>query len=120
MTLTAAQLAHLEKRLHEERARLMAQLNSFAAEESSSDSETLAGDVSKFPTHAADLGTDVQTEELAASIGSRASAEIAEIDAALDRLATSPATFGLDEESGEPIPYPRLDLIPYARVGVHS
>jgi RNA polymerase-binding transcription factor DksA len=49
-------------------------------------------------------------------IGSRMSQELAEIDAALDRLSTSPETFGLDEETGEPIPFERLDIIPYARV----
>ena len=42
----------------------------------------------------------------------------AEIDAALERLATSPDTFGLDEQSGEEIPFERLDIIPYARANV--
>jgi DnaK suppressor protein len=118
MALTATQLAHLEKRLHDERARLIDQLNAFEEEESSADSETLAGDISKFPTHPADLGTDVQGEELEAAIGTRVSSEIAEIDAALERITSSPATFGLDEETGKPIPFERLDLIPYARVSV--
>jgi DnaK suppressor protein len=119
MHFTAAQLKHLEKRLHDERARLVDQLSAFEREESSGDSQSLAGDISKFPTHAADLGTDVVAEEVETSIASRASAEIAEINAALERLASSPATFGLDEETGHPIPYARLDLIPYARISVH-
>lgn len=118
MPLTASQLQHLEQRLHEERTRLLGQLQDFVSEESSADSQDLAGDLSKFPTHAADLGTDVANEELEASVSTRRSAEVAEIDAALERLATSPETFGLDEQSGEEIPFARLDIIPYARVNV--
>ena len=118
MPLTASQLQHLEKRLHEERTRLLGQLQDFVSEESSEDSQDLAGDLSKFPTHLADLGTDVANEELEASVSTRRSAEVAEIDAALERLATSPETFGLDEQSGEEIPFARLDIIPYARVNV--
>jgi RNA polymerase-binding transcription factor DksA len=68
--------------------------------------------------HPADLGTDVASEELDASIATRRSAEIAEIDAALDRMATSPETFGYDEQSGEEIAFERLEIIPYARTNV--
>ena len=118
MALTASQLQHLEQRLHEERTRLLAELQDFVGEESREDSQHLAGDLSKFPTHPADLGTDVATEELEASVSTRRSAEIAEIDAALERMATSPETFGLDEQSGEAIPLERLEIIPYARATV--
>ncbi len=120
MPLSAAQLKHLEARLHEERARLVGQLHEFTDTESSEDSQDLAGDLSKFPTHLADIGTDTVTEELEASISTRVSAEISEIDAALDRITTSPETFGLDEQTGEAIPFERLDIIPYARIGVEK
>lgn len=120
MALSASQLAHLEKRLHEERTRLVTELHEFADTESSEDSQTLSGDLSKFPTHPADLGSDVVVEELEASISTRVSAEISEIDAALDRITTSPETFGLDEQTGKPIPFERLDIIPYARIGVEK
>ena len=118
MPLTASQLQHLEKRLHEERTRLLEQLQDFVGEESSDDSQELAGDLSKFPTHPADLGTDAANEALEASVSTRRSAEIAEIDAALERLANAPEAFGFDEQTGEAIPFARLDIIPYARVNV--
>lgn len=118
MSLTQKQLQKIEARLHEERERLAGDLHSFTETEASEDSQGQAGDASKFPTHAADLGTDVAREELEASIATRRSAEIAEIDAALDRLISSPETFGLDENSGEPIPFARLDIIPWARTSV--
>ena len=114
MALTASQLQHLEQRLHEERTRLLAELQDFVGEESREDSQHLAGDLSKFPTHPADLGTDVANEELEASVSTRRSAE----NAALERMAASPETFGLDEQSGEAIPFERLEIIPYARATV--
>ena len=118
MPLTATQLQHLEQRLHEERARLLEQVRDFVSEESSQDSQLLAGDLSNSPTHPADLGTDVASEELEAAISTRRSAELADIDDALQRLATSPDTFGLDEDTGREIPFARLELIPHARRNV--
>ncbi len=118
MPLTSSQLNHLAQRLHDERARLIKELHEFADGDDRENSQDLAGDLSKFPTHPADLGTDTATEELEASISGRVSAEIAEIDAALERLTASPATFGLDEQTGAEIPFERLDIIPYARIAV--
>jgi len=118
MALTTSQLQHLERRLHEERARLLGQLNAFEETGSPESIQDSSGDLSKYPTHPADLGTDVINEEIELSIGSRMSQELAEIDAALTRMITSPETFGMDEQTGEPIPFERLDIIPYARVGV--
>lgn len=118
MSLTKSQLVHLEKRLHEERTRLTEQLNTFEDVERSEDSQDLAGDLSKVPTHPADLGTDEIDEELGVSVGTRVSAELAEIEAALERLINTPDVFGIDEDTGKPIPFERLDIIPYARVNV--
>ena len=118
MPLSAAQLKHLEARLHEERTRLVSQLRDFIETESAEDSQDLAGDLSKFPTHPADIGTDAASEELELSISTRVSAEISEIDAALERILSSPETFGIDEQTGEAIPFERLDIIPYARIAV--
>jgi DnaK suppressor protein len=114
--LSQAQKDHLGRRLHEERTRLLEQLHSFEEIDAEDSSQDQAGDLSKFPTHPADLGTDANAEDVELAIGSRMSQELAEIDAALDRLATTPETFGVDEETGEAIPFERLDIIPYARV----
>lgn len=115
--LSQDQLQHLGNRLQEERTRLLEQLRSFEEIDATESSQDQAGDLSKFPTHPADLGTDANAEDVELVIGSRMSQELGEIDAALDRLSTSPETFGLDEETGEPIAFERLDIIPYARVG---
>jgi DnaK suppressor protein len=51
-------------------------------------------------------------------LAQRASRELEEIDAALQRLYEHPDRFGLSETTGEPIPFERLDVIPWARTAV--
>ena len=79
------------------------------------DEQDRAGDLSKVPFHPADLGTDTMDAELEASNETRMSRELAEIDAALGRLYQNPERFGVCEDTGRPIPFERLDLIPWAR-----
>ena len=115
MALSASQRKHLEKRLQDERARALALLKRSMAEHEGSDDEERAGDVSMMPTHPADLGTDTMQGELDASNETRISREVAEIDAALERLYQSPDKFGICEKTGKAIPLARLDVIPWAR-----
>jgi RNA polymerase-binding transcription factor DksA len=114
MPLTIEQRRRLEKRLHEERARALQLLNRIVADRSSSSEQEGSGDLSLMPLHPADLGTDTMNEELDESNATRASRELKEIDAALERLYKSPAQFGLCED-GREIPFDRLDTIPWAR-----
>lgn len=118
MSLTAKQLQHIEARLHEERSRLVGQLREFTGAESVEDGEAQADGVAAIPTHDPEEGVDTATEQLEASIDARRSAEIAEIDAALERITVAPETFGVDENTGEKIPFARLDIIPWARTTV--
>jgi len=68
-----------------------------------------------MPSHPADLGTDTMQAELDASNATRVSRELAEIDAAIERLHNTPSKYGVCEETGEDISFERLDLIPWAR-----
>jgi len=115
MTLAPEQLKHFESRLVEERAYALETLNGIVDVETGNDEQDRAGDISKFPTHPADLGTDTIDQELATSNATRVSREVAEIDAALVRLRTAPARFGICEDTGKPIPLARLEIIPWAR-----
>jgi DnaK suppressor protein len=115
MPLTDAQRRHLEGRLQEERARLRRDLDRSLAAQEQEDEQDRAGDLTKYPFHPADLGTDTMDAELEASNETRMSGELAEIDAALDRLYRTPERFGICEATGRPIPFERLDLIPWAR-----
>lgn len=118
MALTTDQLAHLERRLREERELLLTPLREFAKTDAARDADEPAGDASTMPQHMADIGTDTQQEELDATLATRRSAEIGQIDDALDRLARAPEAFGIDEQTGAPIPFERLDVIPWTRANV--
>lgn len=115
MTLTKRQRTHLEERLRQERSRALAVLNRSLREDAGDTGADRSGDVSHMPTHQADLGTDTIQQELDTSNQTRVSRELAEIDDALDRLVRTPERFGICEETGEAIPFERLDLVPWAR-----
>lgn len=115
MELTATQREHLEERLREEHARVLRGLRRSTADLSDGDEQTRAGDLTKIPFHTADLGTDTIEMELAASNLTRESRELEAIEAALDRLYRTPDKFGVCEDTGRPIPFERLDVIPWAR-----
>lgn len=114
MPLSAAQRQHLERRLLEERRRLLTDLGTYSESANATEQER-SGDLTIVPLHAADLGTDANREELQALNAARESSELEEIDAALERLYHTPDRFGLCEASGEEIPFERLDIIPWAR-----
>ncbi len=115
MPLTTEQRKHLEKRLHDERARALQLLNRIVAERSSESEQEGAGDLTLMPFHQADLGTDTIDQELDESNAARISRELTEIDAALERLYKTPEKFGLCEDTEGEIPFERLDIIPWAR-----
>jgi DnaK suppressor protein len=117
MPLTKKQFEHLEKRLHEERARVQRDLADFQQEESEEMRDRDA-DLSAFPTHPADQGTDANAEEVDATIATRQTAELVLIDEALDRMTRTPELYGICENTGEEIPFERLDIIPWAKTVV--
>ena len=108
------QLSHLEKRLLEERARVIGALDQYRKRKNVTSSDA-AGDVSHYPYHLADEGTDTMDSELDAQEAGRETRELGEIDDALRRLYHDPQKFGRDERTGEAIPFERLDIIPWAR-----
>ncbi|HSU95433.1 MAG TPA: hypothetical protein VLI43_17120 [Gemmatimonadaceae bacterium] len=115
MALSAAQLKHFEKRLLEERAALQRELQRYTNAEAAEDEQEQSGDLTKMPFHPADLGTDTIDAEIQATNATRESAELAEIDAALERLYDTPEKFGIDEITSKPIALERLEVIPWAR-----
>lgn len=112
--MTDAQRKHLERRLIEERERVLAVLDRYRAQSRDTMQEQ-TGDLTTTPFHMADEGTDTMDEELDASEAARETAELGEIDEALRRLYQTPDKYGKDERTGREIPFERLDLIPWAR-----
>jgi DnaK suppressor protein len=120
MALSAAQLKHFEERLLEERTALQRELLRYTNAEAADDEQDQSGDLTKVPFHPADLGTDTINQEIEASNATRESAELAEIDAALERLYQTPEKFGIDENTGKPIAIERLEIIPWARTDTNG
>ena len=115
MALSETQRKHLENRLLDERKRALRTLSRTVDESADGDEQDRSGDLTSMPLHMADVGTDTMQQELDASNATRVSRELAEIDAALERLYQSPDKFGVCEDTGKPILFTRLDLIPWAR-----
>jgi RNA polymerase-binding protein DksA len=109
------QLGHIEKRLLEERARVMKELGiyekSFAGTLQNSD-----GDLSSYSFHMADQGTDAMEREKEFLFASKEGRYLWHVNEALRRLYKAPEEFGKCQECGEEISFERLDALPHARL----
>jgi DnaK suppressor protein len=107
--LTDKQRAHILLRLLEERKAIVSRLARYASESAS------GGSTNRVPLHMADVGSETMQETLDAALASRDSRTLAEIDDALRRFYHDPETFGVDDRTGAPIAFERLDIIPWTR-----
>ena len=113
-SLNAKQLAHFEKRLLDERKLAVREIGRL--DESLGAGSTAAdGDLTNYPFHMADQGTDTIEQEKNFLLASQTGRLLLHIDEALRRLYRSPETFGRCESCGQVIAYERLDALPYAR-----
>lgn len=109
------QIAHLKKLLLQEKEELQASLDS-REPESLRDS---LGELSTSDNHPADSGTELFERSRDLALDDTESERLAEIEAALARI--EEGTYGICEASGEPIPYERLEALPWTRFTVeHS
>jgi DnaK suppressor protein len=108
-------LSHFEKRLTEERARVMKELGhydeSFNATLQNSD-----GDLSSYSFHMADQGTDAMEREKQFLFASQEGRYLWHVNEALRRLYKTPDKFGLCHTCGKEINFERLDALPHARL----
>ena len=107
-------LAHFEKRLLEERARVIKEIGhhgeTFGLSQTESD-----GDLGAYSFHMADQGTDAMEREKAFLFASQEGRFLWHVNEALRRLYKSPDTFGKCHNCGEDIAFERLDALPHAR-----
>src|SRR3954452_6420436 len=107
-------LQHFEKRLQEERKRVLKELGradeAFGATPQSAD-----GDLSSYSFHMADQGTDAMEREEAFLFASQEGRFLWHIDEALRRLYRAPDSFGKCHNCGKDIAFERLDALPHAR-----
>ncbi len=112
--LTKKQLSHFEKRLQEERKRVLKELGHHD-ETFGSTPQGADGDLSSYSFHMADQGTDAMEREKAFLFASQEGRFLWHIDEALRRLYKSPETFGKCHQCGEDIAFERLEALPHAR-----
>jgi DnaK suppressor protein len=117
MALSDEQRQHLEGRLQEERQRVLRVIRRYDEGRSNAADD---GDITNYPFHMADQGTDSFDQEMTVQLAERATRELEEIDDALQRLYEHPERFGMSEATGQPIPFERLDIIPWARTEVQE
>ncbi|MDQ8145859.1 MAG: TraR/DksA family transcriptional regulator [Gemmatimonadota bacterium] len=104
------QLAYFEKRLMEERRRVLKDLGHYDELQSSS-----AQDSGAYSFHMADQGTDAMEREKAFLFASKEGRFLWHVDQALRRLYRTPEVFGQCHNCGGEVGFDRLDALPHAR-----
>jgi DnaK suppressor protein len=112
--LTKDQLSHIERRLHEERARALRSLGLWD-QMAKADRESGDSDLSAYTDHMADQGTEAMEREKAALFATKEGRYLYRIEDALRRLYNDPENFGKCQATGQPIGFERLDALPHAR-----
>jgi RNA polymerase-binding transcription factor DksA len=107
-------LQHFEKRLLEERRRVLKGLG-HSDETFGSTPHSADGDLSSYSFHMADQGTDAMEREKAFLFASQEGRFLWHIDEALRRVYRAPDSFGRCHSCGKSIAFERLDALPHAR-----
>jgi RNA polymerase-binding transcription factor DksA len=105
------------RRLESERERVTGLISSLRDEIGTTETEQ-TGELASYDQHPADQGSETFEREKDLSILEGLEAELAEIEAALQRV--DEGTYGIDERTGEPIDPNRLDAIPTARTNMQT
>lgn len=109
------QLAHIEKRLQEERGRVMKELG-YYGEQFKGTLQSSDGDLSAYSFHMADQGTDAMEREKQFLFASKEGRYLWHVNEALRRLYKDPDQFGKCHECGDEVGFDRLDALPHARL----
>lgn len=110
-----AELERIEERLleeREERVEILAEIDDRFKERLEGDD----GDLTKYPLHMADEGTDTHEKEKELLLAHQEGEQLLEIDESLRRLYKEPDTFGICENCGSEIGVERLEMVPWAKL----
>jgi len=105
-------LKHFERLLLAKKAAALEDLGHIENTSMSATPQDSSGDLSAYPYHMPDLGTDAMEREKAFMFASRGGKYVEHIDAALERIKNG--TFGICQKCGEEIGRERLDAVPHA------
>jgi RNA polymerase-binding transcription factor DksA len=102
-------------RLHAEQTRVEGLIDELKTELGAAD-EDGNSELADYDQHPADTASETFEREKDLSILEQLEAELAELQAALERV--DAGTYGTDEVTGEPIDPERLDALPTARTNI--
>lgn len=105
-------MAYITKALQMLRARLSTDLEALSANNLTHSGRDLAGDLSGYGFHMADVATDNFAREMELNIATGETDRLRLVEEALDRVADG--TYGRCQRCPEPIAVDRLKVIPYA------
>lgn len=106
------------KRVLEEKARVEGLIHNLKDELGDGSENDQLSELSDYDQHPADTASETFEREKEVSILERLEDELAEIQAALERI--DAGTYGVDEVTGEPIAPERLEAVPTARTNVEN
>lgn len=112
MGLKKAEIAKFKQRLEALRAQLTHSLKGSTAEVKTPDEAT------GYSQHQADQGTDDFDRTISLEVTSKEYAILRQIDRALEKVSEN--TYGICDITGEDIPVPRLEAVPYATMTVKA
>jgi len=104
------------RRLAEEHDRVEGLISAVRGDLGEGSEQEVTNELSGYDQHPADTATETFEREKDFSILESLESELAEIEAALTRIDNG--TYGLDEQTGDPIDPDRLDAIPTARTNI--
>lgn len=78
--------------------------------------ETGDGELTKYPLHMADEGTETMDQEKELLLAHQEGEQLLEIDESLRRLYKEPEKFGVCESCGQEIGVERLEMVPWAKL----
>lgn len=112
--MTKKERDHLEQHLLRERERALKALQKFD-DRTRSEGPQGDGDLTSYPLHLADEGTDTMEQEKAFLLATKEGSLLYAIDAALRTLYREPEKYGVCNNCGSEISFERLDFVPWAK-----
>lgn len=111
--LSKTELQHFRDLLIVKLKEIMGDVDHIEAEALKKSRLDASGDLSSMPIHMADIGSDNYEQEFSLGLMDSERKLVHEINAALKRI--EDGSYGICEGTGEPIPKPRLEGIPWTR-----
>jgi len=108
--------SHARERLEHDRDRVSDLIAGLRSEGLDEEESAQTGELTHYDQHPADQASETFEREKDLSILERLETDLAEIEAALQRI--DDGTYGVDEVTGEPIDPERLEAIPTARTNI--